>query len=947
MKSARTCLVWFALAFLICAGLPSSSIAQPLVYVASHSASSGPATVAQLTVINSATANVVKTVDLGAWSGTPEWNPAVVAAPDGSRVYVTAGPDLVIVNAATYVTERLTVGGVLGELALSADGSRLYLARRDVGAPGAGEVFVLDTATLQPAGTPISIPEAPRQLALTGDGSRLYVLAADAVHVADTTTRAVVANFATRPSAVRLVLHPNGSRLYVASATGTTTSPDGNSITAYDAVTLAEIKTTVFPDFRFFAGFVLSPAGIGTMAILPAGDRLYVPLINAGWRTSPTAFFRREVVHVVDATSLDLVTSVTPLQTRPTVSIGIAAAASPDGAKVFVGATGGLTVIDVATHAASVAGPGVFAGDSLAAAPAPPCWFELSPRHSYVRGPGGTVLLNVPAPAGCSWTASIEGGWLTPSATSGTGPATITLQAGSSDTPRSATVTISGQTAEIHQVISRVTIETPPHGAELTLPFDLAGWTIEQDALGSQRSDSGVAVAHIYDHPAGGAPVFLQAISTSNNRPDVAAVFGERYRQSGFSKRIGRLPAGPHTLVVYALSRNDGQFVGSAVNVTVRRDPQVVIDGPSQGATVSQPFKLFGWAADMTAPTGPGVDMVRVSARRPDGTTVQLGNATLGIVRADVGLYFDQQPLAAGYEMNVSGLPAGTYTLVAEARYVATGLFEKTSSVQVTVTGSAPFGVIDTPAASASVAGTVLVTGWALSEVGVAKVAVYRDPVGSEGGEVWIGDATFVEGARPDVAAAFPSHPQNTRAGWGLAVLTNMLPNGGNGPITFHVYAYDTNNNVTLLGSRSVTGTNASSALPFGTIDTPGQGATVSGTVTVFGWALTPGANIIPTDGSTIQVVVDNVVVGQPVYNQCRGTNGTNFPPPGTCNDDIATAFGTSYRNIAEGSGAIGSFQLDTTTLTNGIHTIEWRVADSSGNVQGIGSRYFYVQNGG
>ncbi len=101
----------------------------------------------------------------------------------------------------------------------------------------------------------------------------------------------------------------------------------------------------------------------------------------------------------------------------------------------------------------------------------------------------------------------------------------------------------------------------------------------------------------------------------------------------------------------------------------------------------------------------------------------------------------------------------------------------------------------------------------------------------------------------------------------------------------------------------------------------------------------------IPTDGSTIQVLGDGVVVGNPTYNQCRGTNGTNFPAPGTCNDDIATTFGSSYRNIAEGRGAIGSFVLNTTTLSNGLHQIEWRVTDSLGRVQGIGSRFIYVQN--
>lgn len=944
MNLKRNAWTWLALACLLSAGMPATSFAQPLVYVASHSASSGPATVAQLTIVNSATGNVVKIVNLGAWSGTPEWNPAVVAAPDGSRAYITAGPDLVIVNASTYVSERLTLGGVLGELTLSVDGSRLYVARRDA---GAGQIVVVDTATLQPFGSPIPIAEVPRQIALTTDGARLYVLGANAVYVADTAKRAVTASFTTRPSPVGLLVHPDGSRLYVSNATATTTSPDGNSITSYDTTTLAEVKTTTFPDARFFAGFFLSPASIGTFSILPAGDRLYVPLINAGWRTSPTSFFRREIVHVVDTTSLKVVNSITPLRAGGTFSTGIATTVAPDATQVFVGATGGLTAIDVATNAVSVAGPALTSGDSLAVADAPPCWFELSPQQSYVRAQGGALVLNVPAPTGCSWTATIEGGWMTPSVTSGTGPATITLQVAGSEAPRSGSVTVAGQTAQIHQVISRVTIETPPNGAELTLPFDLAGWTIEQDAQVPQRSDPGVVLAHLYDQPAGGTPLYLQAIGTGSIRSDVAAVYGERYRHSGFSKRIGRLSAGLHTLVVYALSRNDGQFVGSAVNVTVRRDPQIVIDGPAPGAPLNQPFKLFGWAADMTAATGTGVDMVRVSARRAGGSTIPLGNATLGIVRADVGAYFDQQPLAAGYEINVSGLPAGTYTLIAEARYTATGLFERAASVQVTVAGSAPFGVIDTPGASASVAGTVLVTGWALSDVGVARVAVYREPVGGESGQVWIGDATFVEGARPDVAAAFPSYPQNTRAGWGLAVLTNMLPNGGNGPITFHVYAYDSNNNVTVLGSRSVVGTNQSSVQPFGTIDTPGQGATVSGTITIFGWTLTPGPNIIATNGSTIQVVIDNVVVGQPTYNQCRGTNGTNVPPAGTCNDDIATAFGASYRNIAEGSGAIGSFELNTTTLTNGIHTIEWRVRDSAGNVQGIGSRYFYVQNGG
>ncbi len=215
--------------------------------------------------------------------------------------------------------------------------------------------------------------------------------------------------------------------------------------------------------------------------------------------------------------------------------------------------------------------------------------------------------------------------------------------------------------------------------------------------------------------------------------------------------------------------------------------------------------------------------MVRIVAVRPDGTRIALGNASYGSSRQDVAKYFEQTALAPGFGMTVTGLPAGRYTLVAEARYTATGLFERSASVDVSVAGTSPIGVLDTPIEGATVAGTVLVSGWALSDAGIARVAVYRDPMGNETQQVWIGDATFVEGVRPDVAAAFPGYPHNTRR-LGAVGAQQPAAECGNGRITFHAYAYDVNNNVTLLGAGSVIGTNGRSVLPFGTLDTPGAG---------------------------------------------------------------------------------------------------------------------------
>jgi hypothetical protein len=242
-----------------------------------------------------------------------------------------------------------------------------------------------------------------------------------------------------------------------------------------------------------------------------------------------------------------------------------------------------------------------------------------------------------------------------------------------------------------------------------------------------------------------------------------------------------------------------------------------------------------------------------------------------------------------------------------------------------------PFGSFDTPAAGALVAGEVAMTGWALDDQGVAAVEIYRSPVSGEAtrpnGLVFIGSAVQVTGARPDIRAAYTSMPQSDRAGWGLMLLSNMLPNQGNGIFTLYAYAADTGSNTTLLGRRTINVANSTSLQPFGTIDTPAQGATISGVYTSFGWALTPRPAVIARDGSAIDVMIDGVLVGHPVYNVYRA--------------DIASLFPT----LNNAGGAVGHFTFDTRRYANGLHTMSWVVRDSRGAAQGVGSRYFVIQN--
>jgi hypothetical protein len=92
---------------------------------------------------------------------------------------------------------------------------------------------------------------------------------------------------------------------------------------------------------------------------------------------------------------------------------------------------------------------------------------------------------------------------------------------------------------------------------------------------------------------------------------------------------------------------------------------------------------------------------------------------------------------------------------------------------------------------------------------------------------------------------------------------------------------------------------------------------------------LTPPPNTIPITGTTIDVYVDSIYLGHPVYNIYRSDVASLFP------------------GYANSNGAGGYFDIDTTAYTNGIHTIHWVARDNAGNADGIGSRYFTIQNSG
>jgi len=94
------------------------------------------------------------------------------------------------------------------------------------------------------------------------------------------------------------------------------------------------------------------------------------------------------------------------------------------------------------------------------------------------------------------------------------------------------------------------------------------GWAFDRAA----PAGSGVDAIHVWAFPVdGGAPRFLGVGTTGGERPDVAAVYGERFRHAGFFASLPKPPSGAYWIAVYAHSTASGQFdQGRVVRVVVQ-----------------------------------------------------------------------------------------------------------------------------------------------------------------------------------------------------------------------------------------------------------------------------------------------------------------------------------------------------------------------------------------
>jgi hypothetical protein len=237
-------------------------------------------------------------------------------------------------------------------------------------------------------------------------------------------------------------------------------------------------------------------------------------------------------------------------------------------------------------------------------------------------------------------------------------------------------------------VFRALVIDTPGDQATMNQGFAISGWALDNAA----PSGSGIDAVHIYLVPndGAGAAIFMGPANLGVDRPDVGAAFGAQFTKAGYSLVVNGVAAGPYLLLVYGHSMVTNSFsLLQTRHIAVRATTVVTVDVPAANADLaSRTFTISGWAIDLAASSGSGVDVLHVYAFPiSGGAPVFLGVASTGVARADVGNIFGAQFDNCGYRLAVDGaalgLAAGSYDIVIWAHSSAAGAFTSYSIVRV------------------------------------------------------------------------------------------------------------------------------------------------------------------------------------------------------------------------------------------------------------------------
>ena len=236
-----------------------------------------------------------------------------------------------------------------------------------------------------------------------------------------------------------------------------------------------------------------------------------------------------------------------------------------------------------------------------------------------------------------------------------------------------------------------VDVDAPSNNAVVpTAGFVVTGWAADMGAT----SGTGIDVVAVWAFPStGGAAILAGIANYGGARPDVASALGNaNFTNTGYGL-TAVLAQGSYTLSVYAHSLvNNSWNTPKQVNVTVQPPPSqplMWVDAPGPTTIYTQApggIIVTGWAVDLAAASGPGVDAVHVWAYR-QGSSMPLfvGWSPTGGARPDVGAALGSSKWSTSGFYVAGTLTAGNYTLVVYAHSAVTGTFNNVKVLSLPV----------------------------------------------------------------------------------------------------------------------------------------------------------------------------------------------------------------------------------------------------------------------
>jgi len=231
---------------------------------------------------------------------------------------------------------------------------------------------------------------------------------------------------------------------------------------------------------------------------------------------------------------------------------------------------------------------------------------------------------------------------------------------------------VSGSVTVNTRIPESTVIDSPVDGVTIQDDmFTIRGWAIYPPAA----SGTGVTNVHVWlDAPSPPNGQFLGGATYGIERPDVASLYGETYRYSGFELTwdTHALSPGPHTLYIAARHPDASWSANQIRTVTIQHPTRIVAELPVENATLQQgTTTIQGWAIYQTANLDTGVTNIHVWLDAPSPNGQFLGGATYGIERPDVASLYGETYRYSGFELTWDTLAVspGTHTLYIAARH--------------------------------------------------------------------------------------------------------------------------------------------------------------------------------------------------------------------------------------------------------------------------------------